>query len=129
MKRLVCLCAILAPSVAAADDRVMTISPPRAAEVSIKVPSGNFPLSFRRSANVYSVVGAGTFRTMDCTYNPRGLEVVLSRADVRGRRWATFVDRDGEAEATCQVDDRPYRAPLPVARVVIRRGIATTGGR
>lgn len=96
-----------------------------AALLGTAVPSGRH-VAYRAAADSYAVVGEGFVRTVSCTQNAVGMDVEVSRADRLGRRWITFIDRDGEREAQCQVDDRP-RLPTPTeARVLIRRSVAVT---
>ena len=99
-----------------------------AALLGSSVSSGRHPMAFRQGQNAYAVLGEGTFRTKDCTVTAEGMDIVLTKPDRRGKRWVTFLDRDGEAEAQCEVDEQPMRHPLPVARLLIRRSIATTTG-
>lgn len=100
-----------------------------AAAAHPEIAPGRHSMTFRQSANVYAVVGEGTFRTKDCTVTAEGLDTVFTKPDRRGRVWVTFLDRDGEYEAQCEVDELPPRHPLPVARLLIRRQVATVDGR
>ncbi len=68
----------------------------------------------------YAVPGEGFIPTKDCTVTADGM-----RAEYDGR-FITFLDREGQEEGQCEAGVRPV---VRIPRAVIRRGIATVGGR
>ena len=81
------------------------------------------PMVLRQSANTYALVGEGTVVTKDCTVTAEGtLTAKVSKA--KGHTFLTFIDRDGEEEAQCEVlvsMSRPRKVdPMPVL-VAVRR--------
>jgi hypothetical protein len=72
------------------------------------------PIVLRTASNRYAVQD-GTVVTKDCTVTADGaLKARIER--VRGRRWITFIDRDGEEEGQCEVRLTVSRPRAMVAR-------------
>lgn len=84
---------------------------------SADVTTGNKPMVFRASANVYSIPGEGKVYTNDCTVTANGMRAVLSTE--RGKGFITFLDRDGQEEGQCEL--RKVITLTPVTITVVNR--------
>jgi hypothetical protein len=116
MKRLTMILAVIttaAPVVADPGPRLLKVKP------------GAYPMVSRKAADVYSVIGEGDVRTGGCTVSAARMAVTIERAD---RSWMKFYDRDGELEATCELDDgkRHRRIKVKEPQRLIKRQLAVT---
>ena len=68
---------------------------------SADVTVGNKPMIFRQSADVYSVPGEGTIRTVACTVTADGN--LSARVTGGSKPWLYFIDKQGRREADCQL--------------------------
>lgn len=75
------------------------------------------PIALRQRANVYALVGEGTVVTKDCTVTAEGT-LTARLSSERGHVWLTFVDRNGEEEAQCEVLTKVSR-PRRLDRVLL----------
>lgn len=92
------------------------------ADVTLSVKSGEKPLIFRKSSNLYSVPGEGEIPTVNCTVSADGS--LTARVERGAKPWLYFYDRQGRREADCQIATKPAPVALVKAQP-IPRGIAT----
>lgn len=98
---------VLIPAVASADPELAMVS--------------------RLGTDTYSVVGeADPIRTLGCTVSADRMRATVSSTP-DGRLWITFIDADGEEEASCELETAARHRPI--AAVVPARPVYTVAVR
>lgn len=100
MKKLAIVLATLSFALLAVShaDTHITMSQPRPMPASMERP-----IALRVAANRYALPDVGIVTTKNCTVSAYGSLAARVTHDARGRRFITFYDRAGEAEAQCEL--------------------------
>ena len=70
--------------------------------VSTTIHDGPHPMVSRSGRDRYSVIGEGMLRTDHCSIKAESMSSIVE-TDVKGTRWISFYDRDGELETSCRI--------------------------